>query len=75
MPEKSLILIHDFLQTMQTCCCVCLTNFWHKNVYTIDGTEKPHMNKYKEIMNDWNYDAKSPPTSLPASDFKEKLST
>jgi hypothetical protein len=23
----------------------------------MEGREKPHMDKYKEITNDWNYDA------------------
>jgi hypothetical protein len=32
----------------------------------MEGTERPHMNKYKEIMNDKNYDASCMLTSLPA---------
>jgi hypothetical protein len=34
----------------------------------MEGSEKPHMNKYKEIMNDWNCDAICMLTSLPFSD-------
>jgi hypothetical protein len=30
----------------------------------MEGGEKPHINKYKEIMNDWNYDANCTLTSL-----------
>jgi hypothetical protein len=30
----------------------------------MEGIEKPHAEKYKEIMNDWNYDAKCTLTSL-----------
>jgi hypothetical protein len=30
----------------------------------MEGTEKQHMDKYKEIMNDWNYDANCKLTSL-----------
>jgi hypothetical protein len=33
-----------------------------------EGTEKPHMDKYKEITNDWNYDAGCTLASLPVSD-------
>ena len=25
----------------------------------MEGTEEPHMNKHKKIMNDWNHDATS----------------
>jgi hypothetical protein len=31
----------------------------------MEGTEKPHMDKYKEITNDWNYDSSCTLTSLP----------
>jgi hypothetical protein len=34
----------------------------------MEDREKPHMDKYKEITNDWNYDASCTPTSLPVSD-------
>jgi hypothetical protein len=30
----------------------------------MEGIEKPHMGKYKEITNDWNYDASCTFTSL-----------
>jgi hypothetical protein len=33
------------------------------------STEKPHMDKYKEIMNDWVYDATCTLTSLPVLEF------
>jgi hypothetical protein len=31
----------------------------------MEGREKPHTDKYKEVMNDWNYDASCTLTSLP----------
>jgi hypothetical protein len=34
------------------------------------GIEKPHTDKYKEIMKDWNYDASCMPTSLPVWDLE-----
>jgi hypothetical protein len=30
----------------------------------MEGIEKPHMDKYKDIMNDWNYDASCTLASL-----------
>jgi hypothetical protein len=30
----------------------------------MEGIEKPHTDKYKEIMNDWNYDASCMLTSF-----------
>jgi hypothetical protein len=36
----------------------------------MEGKEKPHMDKYKEITNDWNYDANCTFTLLPASDLE-----
>jgi hypothetical protein len=36
----------------------------------MEGREKPHMEKYKEITNYWNYDASCMFTSLPASDYE-----
>jgi hypothetical protein len=36
----------------------------------MEGIEKPHMDKYKEITNDWNYDASYMLTSLPFWDFE-----
>jgi hypothetical protein len=36
----------------------------------MEGTEKPRMYKYKEITNDWTYDASYMLTSLPVSDLK-----
>jgi hypothetical protein len=35
----------------------------------MEGREKPHTDKYKEIMNDWNYNARFTLTSLPVWDF------
>jgi hypothetical protein len=35
----------------------------------MEGTEKPHMDKYKESMNEWNYDASCTLTSLPVLDL------
>jgi hypothetical protein len=35
----------------------------------MEGIEKPHMDKYKEIMIDWNYDAICMLTSLAVSDL------
>lgn len=34
----------------------------------MEGTEKPHMNKYTEVRNDWNYDATCKVISLLVSD-------
>jgi hypothetical protein len=34
------------------------------------GTEKPHTDKYKEITNNWNYDASCTVTSLPVWDLE-----
>jgi hypothetical protein len=36
----------------------------------MESREKPHMNKYKEIMNDWHYYASCTLTSLPVSNFE-----
>jgi hypothetical protein len=36
----------------------------------MEGREKPHMVKYKEIMNYWNYDASCMLTSLPVLDLE-----
>jgi hypothetical protein len=36
----------------------------------MEGREKPHTDKYKEIMNNWNYDASCMLTSLPVWDLK-----
>jgi hypothetical protein len=36
----------------------------------MENTEKPLMNKHKEIMKDWNYDATCTHTSLPVSDLE-----
>jgi hypothetical protein len=39
----------------------------------MEGTEKPHMDKYKEIMNEWNYDAScmlTPPLVLDLENFQ-----
>jgi hypothetical protein len=35
----------------------------------MEGTEKPHVDKHKEITNDWNYDASCTVTSLPVWDL------
>jgi hypothetical protein len=36
----------------------------------MEGIEKPHTDKYKEITNNWNYDANCTVTSLPVWDFE-----
>jgi hypothetical protein len=36
----------------------------------MEDIEKPHTDKYKEIMNDWNYDASCTLTSLPVWDLE-----
>jgi hypothetical protein len=36
----------------------------------MEGIEKPHMDKYKEITNDWNHDASCTLTSLPVWDLE-----
>jgi hypothetical protein len=36
----------------------------------MECTEKPHMDKYEEILNDWNYDASCILTSLLVLDLE-----
>jgi hypothetical protein len=36
----------------------------------MEGIEKPHVDKYKEITNNWNYDASCTLTSLPVWDLE-----
>jgi hypothetical protein len=36
----------------------------------MEGIEKPYADKYKEITNDWNYDASCTLTSLPVWDLE-----
>jgi hypothetical protein len=36
----------------------------------MEGIEKPHTDKYKEITNNWNYDASCTLTSLPVWDLQ-----
>jgi hypothetical protein len=36
----------------------------------MEGIEKPHTDKYKEITNNWNYDARCTLTSLPVQDLE-----
>jgi predicted ATPase len=36
----------------------------------MEGIEKPHTDKYKEITNDWNYDASCTVTWLPVWDLE-----
>jgi hypothetical protein len=36
----------------------------------MEGVEKPHADKYKEITNNWNYDASCTLTSLPVWDLE-----
>jgi hypothetical protein len=36
----------------------------------MEGIDKPHTGKYKEITNDWNYDASCTLTSLPVWDLE-----
>jgi hypothetical protein len=36
----------------------------------MEGIEEPHTDKYKEITNDWNYDASCMLTSLPVWDLE-----
>jgi hypothetical protein len=55
--DKLSALIPDFLQIRQTCWCLCLTDVRHKILQLMEGIDKPHTGKYKEITNDWNYDA------------------
>jgi hypothetical protein len=43
--EKSSTLIPDFLQIMQTCWCLCLTDFRHKSLQLMEGKDKPHTGK------------------------------
>jgi hypothetical protein len=36
----------------------------------MEGREKPQVDKFKEIMKDWNYDASCELTSLPVWDLE-----
>jgi hypothetical protein len=36
----------------------------------MEGIEKPHVDKYKEITKDWNYDTSCTVTSLPVWDLE-----
>jgi hypothetical protein len=36
----------------------------------MEGRERPHVVKYKAVMNDWNYDASCTLTSLPVWDLE-----
>jgi hypothetical protein len=63
--DKSSTLIPDFLQIRQTCWCLCLTDVQHKSLQLMEGIDKPHTGKYKEITNDSNYDASCTVASLP----------
>jgi hypothetical protein len=36
----------------------------------MEGMEKPHVDKHKEITNNWNYDASCTLTSLPVWDLE-----
>lgn len=36
----------------------------------MEERKRPHMNKYKKITNDWNYDASCGITLLPVSDLE-----
>jgi hypothetical protein len=36
----------------------------------MEGIEKPHVDKYKEITNNWNYDASCTLISLPVLDLE-----
>jgi hypothetical protein len=56
-----------FHQSIQTCCCNCLTNCWQEKLYLIEGTQTLHMNKHKTNTKTWNYHAKCFHTSLSAS--------
>jgi hypothetical protein len=40
----------------------------------MEGTEKPHMDKYEEITSDWNYDANCMLTSLQFGTWKNSSS-
>jgi hypothetical protein len=61
----SLTLIHVFLQIGQKYWCLCLIDVWHESLQLMEGIDKPHTDKYKEITNNWNYDASCTLTSLP----------
>jgi hypothetical protein len=63
-------LIYVFLQIRQAYWCLCLTEVWHESLQKMEGTEKPHTDKYKEITNNWNYDANCTVTSLPVRELE-----
>jgi hypothetical protein len=68
--DKSSTLIPDFLQIRQTCWCLCLPDVRHKTLQLMEGIDKTQTGKYKEITNDWNYDASCTLTSLPVWDLE-----
>jgi hypothetical protein len=68
--QNSLTLIHGFLEIRQTYWCLCLTDVWHESLYFMEGIEKPHTDKHKEITNDWNYVARRTLPSVPVWDFE-----
>jgi hypothetical protein len=57
------------LQNRQTYWCLCLIDIWHKSLLLMEGRDKPNTDKYKEITNDWNYDASCILTSFLVLDF------
>jgi hypothetical protein len=66
---KVIYIFSCFLQIRQTCWSLRLIDVWHKSLQLMEGIEKPHTDKYKEITNDWNYDASCTLTSLPVWDL------
>jgi hypothetical protein len=54
----------------QTCWCLCLIDVRHKISQLMEGIDKPHAGKYKEITNDSNYDVSCTLTSLPVCDLE-----
>jgi hypothetical protein len=68
--DKSSTLIPDLLQIRQTYWCLCLTDVRYKSLQLMEGKDKPHIGKYKEITNDLNYDANCALTSLPVWDLE-----
>jgi hypothetical protein len=48
----------------------CLTDVRHKTLQLMEGIDKLHTGKYKEITNDSNYDASCTLKSLPVWDLE-----
>jgi hypothetical protein len=53
--ERSLTLIHIFLQIRQTYWCLCLIDIWHKSLQLMEGREKQRKKMYGQIQEDYEW--------------------